>query len=89
VPEERRGAHFSCVLLLLGPAGLEQVFDGRCNGSLRLEPAGGGGFGYDPLFVPKGGTQTFSELPEAEKNELSHRGRAWAGLAEWLRYHRG
>ena len=85
VPEARRGAHFLCVLLVRGPEGVEQVFEGLCHGRLEQEPRGGAGFGYDPLFVPTGQTRTFSELPEAEKNRLSHRGRAWARLAEWVR----
>ena len=85
VPPERRGAHFVCVLFLLGAAGYEQVFEGRCKGRLREQPAGGAGFGYDPLFVPTGWSQTFAEMPEAAKNQLSHRGRAWAQLVEWWR----
>lgn len=85
VPAERRGAHFRCVLVLIDPTGAEHVFSGRCDGTLRDEPAGGHGFGYDPLFVPAESTQTFAELPEAQKNRLSHRSQAWARLAEWLR----
>jgi XTP/dITP diphosphohydrolase len=52
---------------------------------LRDVPAGSGGFGYDPIFVPAGQTLTFAELTETVKNRLSHRGRAWARLAVWLR----
>lgn len=85
VPPERRGAHFFCVLLVLGPGGEEQIFEGICGGRLGPEPRGGAGFGYDPLFVPDGYTRSYAELSEAEKNHLSHRGRAWARLAEWLR----
>lgn len=85
VPPDRRQAHFACVLVLVDPQGGEQVFDGRCEGVLREVPAGGGGFGYDPLFVPAGQSLTFAELPESVKNTLSHRGRAWARLAAWLR----
>jgi XTP/dITP diphosphohydrolase len=85
VPEERRAAHFVCVLVLVGPDGEEHVFEGRCLGKLRREPAGTGGFGYDPIFVPDGYEQTFAELGAAVKNRLSHRGRAWAALAAWLR----
>jgi XTP/dITP diphosphohydrolase len=84
VPEERRGAHFVCMLALVGPDGEEHVFEGRCDGSLRREPAGAGGFGYDPVFVPAGHDRTFAELDADVKNRLSHRGRAWAGLAAWL-----
>lgn len=85
VPTERRGAYFVCVLLVAGPGGAEQVFEGRCDGSLSREPKGGAGFGYDPLFVPGGYEQSFAELGDATKNALSHRGRAWSQLAAWLR----
>jgi XTP/dITP diphosphohydrolase len=84
VPDDRRGAHFACVLVLRGPGGVERVFEGRCDGRLRREPAGSGGFGYDPMFVPDGFDRTFAELPAEVKNRLSHRGRAWAALAAWL-----
>jgi XTP/dITP diphosphohydrolase len=84
VPDERRAAHFACVLVLIGPDRDEHVFEGRCDGRLGRQPAGGGGFGYDPLFVPDGYDRTFAELEAATKNELSHRGRAWAALAAWL-----
>ncbi|MFA5058815.1 MAG: non-canonical purine NTP pyrophosphatase, partial [Opitutaceae bacterium] len=50
LPEERRAAYFICVLVLVGPGGEEQVFEGRCDGTLRREPVGAGGFGYDPVF---------------------------------------
>jgi XTP/dITP diphosphohydrolase len=85
VPEGRRSAHFVCVLLVAGPEGREQVFEGRCDGHLLHVPRGGAGFGYDPLFVPAGQSLTFAELGEETKNRLSHRGRAWARLADWLR----
>lgn len=85
VPEGRRGAYFLCVLVLRGPAGAEYVCEGRCAGTLRSKPAGGAGFGYDPLFVPQGYDQTYAELDEAVKNRISHRALAWAQLAAWLR----
>ncbi len=84
VPPGRRTARFVCVLALAGPAGEEQLFEGRCEGTLRREPAGAGGFGYDPVFVPDGHDRTFAELGDEIKNRLSHRGRAWARLAAWL-----
>jgi XTP/dITP diphosphohydrolase len=61
-----------------------QVFDGICEGRIRTEPAGQGGFGYDPLFVPAGHQETFAQLGEDTKNQLSHRSRALAGLKAWL-----
>jgi XTP/dITP diphosphohydrolase len=85
IPDDRRGAHFACVLFLAGPDGQEFVFEGRCNGHLGPEPRGGAGFGYDPLFVPEGESITFAELGDTVKNRLSHRARAWAKLAGWLR----
>lgn len=85
VPAGRRAARFVCVLLLLAPDGTEQVFEGRCEGALALAPAGGKGFGYDPLFIPAGFTRTYAQLDEAEKNAISHRGRAWRQLADWWR----
>lgn len=84
VPEARRSAHFICVLVLIAPEGNEQVFGGACDGVLRREPRGGAGFGYDPVFVPNGYTQTYAELGEDVKNQISHRARAWAKLAAWL-----
>lgn len=84
VPAGRRQAYFACVLVLVEPAGQAHTFEGRCAGVLRGTPAGDAGFGYDPLFVPEGETQTFAELPEMVKNRLSHRGRAWQRLAVWL-----
>lgn len=85
VPDERRGAQFVCVLLLLGPSGEEQVFEGRCTGRLLHAPQGGAGFGYDPIFMPDGQSESYAQLGDAVKNTLSHRAQAWAKLAEWLR----
>jgi XTP/dITP diphosphohydrolase len=85
VPERGRGACFVCVLVLCGPDGTEETFEGRCDGRLLREPRGGAGFGYDPLFVPDGHTRSFAEMGGPEKNALSHRARAWARLADFLR----
>lgn len=85
VPDHERGAHFRCVLVATGPGGAEQVFEGLCGGHLLKTPRGGAGFGYDPLFVPAGYDASFAELGEDVKNRISHRARAWAKLAEWIR----
>jgi XTP/dITP diphosphohydrolase len=85
VAKGRRQAWFTCVLLLAGPAGEEHVCEGRCEGELLDAPRGGAGFGYDPLFVPVGHEKSFAELGDAVKNTISHRARAWARLAEWVR----
>ncbi|MBM3855416.1 MAG: non-canonical purine NTP pyrophosphatase [Verrucomicrobia bacterium] len=85
VPASRRGAHFVCVLYLIGPGNTERDFEGRCGGQLLEAPRGGGGFGYDPLFVPVDHKASFAELGETVKGAISHRARAWARLAEWVR----
>ncbi|ATC62736.1 non-canonical purine NTP pyrophosphatase [Nibricoccus aquaticus] len=84
VPDGKRGAHFVCVLVLLGPGGVEQVVEERVYGTLLVEPRGGAGFGYDPLFVPVGEKESLAELGEALKNQISHRARAAGRLMGWL-----
>ena len=84
VPHGKRGAHFVCVLLVIGPGGNEYIFEGRSAGRLLPAPSGSAGFGYDPLFVPDGYAASFAELGEATKGLISHRARAWARLAQWL-----
>jgi XTP/dITP diphosphohydrolase len=79
-----RSAEFRCVLGLLLPDGGRQQFRGRCYGRITRAPRGDGGFGYDPVFVPAGDERTFAEMPLAEKNAVSHRGRALAALAAYL-----
>ena len=87
VPTGSRGAYFFCLLAILGPDALDQTFEGRCEGVLIDEPRGGSGFGYDPLFVPENFDETYAELGEAVKNQISHRAKAWTALAHWLRAH--
>lgn len=61
------------------------TFEGVCTGRIAEAPRGTGGFGYDPLFVPDGEAWTFAELPAAEKNAISHRGRALRHFTDFLR----
>ncbi len=77
---EARRARFVCVAALSTPKGVLVVADGACLGAIRSEPVGQGGFGYDPVFEIPGHGRTLAELPEQEKNRLSHRGRALLGL---------
>jgi XTP/dITP diphosphohydrolase len=85
--DERRAA-YHCALALVNADGSEQVFEARCEGRLIERPRGEGGFGYDPAFVPDDtgpdDERTMSELSQAEKNEISHRGRAARLLAAHL-----
>lgn len=84
VPAERRGAAFVCAAAMVTPAGAQRVTHGRMPGRVVDRPAGAGGFGYDPIFVADGQTMTNAELTAAEKDALSHRGRAFAALAAEL-----
>ena len=59
-------------------------FEGICEGELIEEKRGAGGFGYDPIFIPKGYEQTFGELPLAIKNQISHRGKAVRKMIAFL-----
>ena len=91
VPEARRTGRFRCVIALVAvPAAsaenvspvcyaeefAAQICEGACEGRIQTAPTGQGGFGYDPLFVPAGHSQSFAELGEAIKNQLSHRAKA-------------
>ncbi|WP_437712590.1 RdgB/HAM1 family non-canonical purine NTP pyrophosphatase [Sorangium sp. So ce448] len=78
VADDRRQARFRCVMVLLDPRSEAQpiVTEGRCEGRIGRQPRGAGGFGYDPLFVVEGYGRTMAELGEAEKNLVSHRGKA-------------
>lgn len=83
VAPEARGAHYVCALAVVDGRG-ERVFEGRVDGTLLTEPRGKGGFGYDPLFVPDGGSRTYAELPAAVKRRTSHRAAAARAAREWL-----
>lgn len=74
--EPRRRARFRCVLALCLPGGICRTVEGVCHGTISREPRGVAGFGYDPVFQPDGFDRTFAEMSPAQKNTLSHRGRA-------------
>jgi XTP/dITP diphosphohydrolase len=81
-----RTARFRTVLVLAGADGSELTVDGVAEGVIADAPRGTEGFGYDPVFVPAGGGgRTFAEMTLAEKQRLSHRGRALRALAVRLR----
>src|ERR1700733_3447961 len=84
LPPEKRAARFWCVLALASPEKSTHLFEGVCEGHITLSPSGTGGFGYDPLFVPEGCTQSFAELGEEVKNKISHRALALAQLRRFL-----
>jgi XTP/dITP diphosphohydrolase len=82
IGDKDREAMFVAVLALAWPHGDTELFRGEVEGTLVWPPRGGRGFGYDPLFVPRGGTLTFGELEPAEKHRISHRAHAFAKLAQ-------
>jgi len=80
VAAEARAARFYCVAAVAWPDGRVETAEGECRGRILDTPSGGGGFGYDPVFQPDGYDVSMAELPEVEKNRLSHRGRALVAL---------
>lgn len=79
-PEVDRSCWFACVLAIAWPTGEHAVYEGRADGACTWPPRGTMGFGYDPVFVPAGGTLTFAELDPEEKHRISHRADAFAKL---------
>jgi len=84
VEDDQRSARFRCVMVLIDPwaeaAAREHVVEGSCAGVIARAPQGGGGFGYDPLFLVDGYGRTMAELGDEEKNRVSHRAQAVAAL---------
>lgn len=85
VPWAERTAHFHCVIALAQPGGLIGAAEGICDGFIALEPAGAGGFGYDPVFFLPDQGVTMAQVPSAVKHQISHRGRALRAIAPLLR----
>ena len=84
VAPRRRGAQFHAVLALVGE-GFERTTEGICPGVLAESPKGTNGFGYDPIFVPDGFVRTYAELTAEEKNNISHRSKAFAKMRDILK----
>ncbi len=82
VPEAHRGAAFVCAAALVLPSGREHLVEGRQNGRILRSRRGAGGFGYDPIFQGDGQDRTNAELSPAEKDAISHRGKAFRELAK-------
>jgi XTP/dITP diphosphohydrolase len=83
VPDDRLGARFVCAAALVVPVqgqAREWVVTGQVEGRLIRVPRGSGGFGYDPIFLPDGFGQTTAEMSPADKDAISHRGRAFRAL---------
>ena len=83
IPSLQRRAQFRCVAAFVDSF-MQKTTDGICSGSITHQLRGNGGFGYDPLFVPDGFTQTFAELPAEIKNSMSHRAHAFSSMKTFL-----
>ncbi|HEV7905516.1 MAG TPA: XTP/dITP diphosphatase [Pyrinomonadaceae bacterium] len=84
--DTQRTARFTCAIALYEPgAETTKLFAGTCEGRIARQPRGDNGFGYDPLFIPTGYAQTFGELPDELKHQLSHRARALHAVRAYLR----
>ena len=84
VEGDRRGARFVCCLAFASPGGDVKTFWGTVRGRIGTESRGDNGFGYDPVFYPEGSLRTFAEMSDAEKDAISHRGRALRELGWYL-----
>lgn len=84
VPMEKRTARFVCVLALAEKGKETVITEGYCEGKIALHPAGENGFGYDPIFIPEGYTNTLAELDPSVKQEISHRRHAMDQLQALL-----
>jgi XTP/dITP diphosphohydrolase len=86
VPDSDRRVAYVCAVAYAEPGGVQHVVEARCEGMLTNDPRGDGGFGYDPAFVPvdRDDGRTMAELTPAEKDAISHRGRAARAFLEWL-----
>ncbi|RWZ59852.1 XTP/dITP diphosphatase [Halobacillus fulvus] len=85
VPDHERTARFVCAIAVARPGETTFVKKGYCEGHIARKPQGENGFGYDPIFVPKGETRTLAEHGAAEKNAISHRHHAIVQLEDWLK----
>lgn len=89
VSGKNRAAALVCTLVLLGPDSQQYHFEGKVEGMIAEAPRGNHGYGYDPVFVPKGHSETFAELGPEVKNEISHRSQALALLITHLQKEAG
>lgn len=84
VPKQNRTAEFQSVYAYGTPEGDCELFLGTCKGNITVKKRGKKGFGYDPIFQPKGMSQTFAEMDPEEKNSISHRAKALEQLVTFL-----
>jgi non-canonical purine NTP pyrophosphatase (RdgB/HAM1 family) len=86
VPMEERTARFVCCAAFADLEGSVHIVRGTIEGAIVFNPRGTGGFGYDPIFVPENNALTFAEMTSTQKHSMSHRGRAFQGLRDYLEH---
>lgn len=84
IPEEKRSAYFRTVVCFYEDEDSFHFFEGICKGKIITKKYGKKGFGYDPIFIPKGFDRTYAEMSEEEKNSISHRGKAFKKAGEFI-----
>ncbi len=84
IPAAARGGRFVCVAALVAPDGREWLARGEVEGRIAFEPRGVRGFGYDPIFIPRGYERTFAEMRLGDKNKISHRMCAFRAIKRYL-----
>jgi XTP/dITP diphosphohydrolase len=87
VPPRRRAARFKCAVVFISVDGVEKIGEGICRGVITEQPRGTHGFGYDPIFLPEGCTQTLAEMSASLKNTLSHRAKAIQTMYDVIKGH--
>ena len=85
VAPKQRSAHFICVIAYKAPNEEIQYFEGKLEGVIPVKAKGTGGFGYDPIFIPKGENETFGEMEAVKKNSMSARSIALSKLIEYIK----
>ena len=80
----KRNAHFASVICFIDRSGTPYYFEGACHGYIHTHPKGSGGFGYDPIFIPQGYSQTFGQLDDAIKDQISHRKKSFSKFMNFL-----
>ncbi|MDD4324208.1 MAG: RdgB/HAM1 family non-canonical purine NTP pyrophosphatase [Eubacteriales bacterium] len=89
IPDSERNAHFHCSIALISPEGEEKIFDGKVHGKILFQASGKHGFGYDPIFQPDDYSVSLAEIPDMEKDKISHRGVALRACLDYLTIAKG
>lgn len=84
IPAAERSAHFHCSLALITPQNEEKIFEGKVKGKILTVASGDHGFGYDPIFQADGYSVSMAQIPDNEKDKISHRGKAFRACLDYL-----